>query len=85
MEKKESMLANASSGLGEMEEGLRATVISPSGQTRGLAGSSVAPDPAVREKAVRRPFPKLPGLINQRQIQGIRRYTKLLPEVSHFH
>jgi glycosyltransferase involved in cell wall biosynthesis len=53
MEKKEAMLVYVSKGLGEMEGARRATAISPSGQTRGLAGLSVVPDFEVPEKAVR--------------------------------
>lgn len=53
MEKKEAMLVHVSKGLGEMEGGHRATGISSSGRTGGLA---VVPDSEVPEKAVRRRF-----------------------------
>jgi len=56
MEKKGSMISHVSIGLGEMEGARRATAISPSGQTSGLAGLAVVPDPEVPEKAVRRTF-----------------------------
>jgi len=56
MEKKGSMFSHVSIGLGEMEGARRATAISPSGQTGGLAGLAVVPDPEVPEKAVRRKF-----------------------------
>ena len=56
MEKKGSMFSHVSIGLGEMEGARRANAISPSGQTGGLAGLAVVPDPEVPEKAVRRKF-----------------------------
>src|SRR5450756_2857619 len=56
MEKKESMLVDVSRGLEEMEGARRATGISSSGRTGGLAGLSVVPDSEVPEKAVRRRF-----------------------------
>ena len=56
MEKKEAMLVHVSKGLEEMEGGRRATGISSSGRTGGLAGLSVVPDSEVPEKAVRRRF-----------------------------
>jgi len=56
MEKKGLMFSRVSIGLGEMEGARRAAAISPSGQTSGLAGLSVVPDPEVPEKAVRRKF-----------------------------
>jgi hypothetical protein len=51
---KESMLLNVSKGLEEMEGACRATGISSSDRTGGLAGLSVIPDSEVPEKAVRR-------------------------------
>jgi transposase-like protein len=56
MEKKESMLVDVSKGLEEMEGARRATGISSSGRTGGLADLSVVPDSEVPEKAVRRRF-----------------------------
>jgi len=56
MEKKESMLVHVSKGLEEMEGAHRATGISSSGRTGGLADLSVVPDSEVPEKAVRRRF-----------------------------
>ena len=56
MEKKESMLVDVSKGLEEMEGARRATGISSSGRTAGLADLSVVPDSEVPEKAVRRRF-----------------------------
>src|SRR4030042_883185 len=56
MEKKESMLVDVSKGLVEMEGCRRATRISSSGRTGGLAGLSVIPDSEVPAKAVRRRF-----------------------------
>src|SRR5659263_130990 len=56
MEKKESMLVHVSKGLEEMEGARRATGISSSGRTGGLADLSVVPDSEVPEKAVRRRF-----------------------------
>ncbi len=56
MEKKESMLVHVSKGLVEMEGAPKATGISTSGRTGGLADLSVVPDPEVPEKAVRRRF-----------------------------
>lgn len=56
MGKKEAMLVHDSKGLEEKEGGRRATGISSSGRTRGLAGLSVVPDSEVPEKAVRRRF-----------------------------
>jgi len=54
MEQKETMLVDVSKGLEEMEGAHRATGISTSGRTGGLADLSVAPDSEVPEKAVRR-------------------------------
>jgi hypothetical protein len=54
MEKNESMLVAVSKGLEEMEGARRATGISSSGRTGGLADLSVVPDSEVPEKAVRR-------------------------------
>ena len=56
MEKKEAMLVDVSKELEEMEEARRATGISSSGRTGGLADLSVVPDSEVPEKAVRRRF-----------------------------
>jgi transposase len=56
MEKKEAMLVDVSKGLEEMEGARRATGISTSGRTGGLADLSVVPDSEVPEKAVRRRF-----------------------------
>jgi len=56
MEKKGSMLVDVSKGLVEMEGAPRATGISTSGRTGGLADLSVVPDSEVPEKAVRRRF-----------------------------
>lgn len=56
MMKKESMLVDVSKGLEEMEGARRATGISSSGRTAGLADLSVVPDSEVPEKAVRRRF-----------------------------
>jgi transposase-like protein len=56
MEKKEVILVHDSKVLEEMEGARRATGISSSGRTGGLAGLSVVPDSEVPEKAVRRRF-----------------------------
>ena len=56
MDKKDSMLVDVSNGLEETEGAHRATGISSSGRTGGLADLSVVPDSEVPEKAVRRRF-----------------------------
>jgi len=56
MEKKGSMFSHVSIGLGEIEGARRATAISPSSQTSGLAGLAVVPDAEVPEKALRRKY-----------------------------
>jgi transposase len=56
MEKKDSMLVDVSKRLVEMEGAHRATGISTSGRTGGLADLSFVPDSEVPEKAVRRRF-----------------------------
>ena len=56
MEKNGLMFPHVSVGLGEMEGARRATGISPSGRTSGVAGLSVVPEPEVPEKAIRRKF-----------------------------
>ena len=56
MEKKEIMVMNSNQKVEEMEGARRATGISSSGRTGGLAGLSVVPDSEVPEKAVRHRF-----------------------------
>jgi transposase-like protein len=56
MSNKETMLANVSNGLEEMEGARKATGISSSSRTGGLTGLSVVPDSEVPERAVRRRF-----------------------------
>ena len=56
MNKKKAILVDVSNGLEEMEGARRATGISSSGRTGGLADLSVVPDSEVHEKAVRRRF-----------------------------
>ncbi|HQP13005.1 MAG TPA: hypothetical protein PK470_09610 [Candidatus Omnitrophota bacterium] len=56
MGKEGSMIAHVSKGLEEMEGARRATGISSSSQSGGPGVISIAPDPEVHEKPVRRQF-----------------------------